>query len=233
MFSFSPFKKRLAFRYIQVPIKEIIYCPVPRISKDVCGSSMSGDWDISDNNISIFNHTKIKMCLDHWINGKSWEDTGIIDLHLYHVREYGRSGHGCTHKDFMIRYERLDELREKVKKNYNEDFLLGKEKNKTNYFHDGILFHISKRSRVIKNLPKKSLYEELKLLYPKFQKTNFCDDLIFNNWKKIDIYPFFGGSGCHRFAIALSLGLNYVPGSIGIWHTDIDKSVIKNLIKNV
>ena len=33
--------------------------------------------------------------------------------------------------------------------------------------------------------------------------------------------------------IALSLGLNYVPGSIGIWHTDIDKSVIKNLIKNV
>ena len=80
MFGFNLFKNKFAFRYIKVPIKEIVYCPVPRLSKDVCGSSMSGDWDISINNISIFDHTKIKMCLDHWINGKSWEDTGIICL---------------------------------------------------------------------------------------------------------------------------------------------------------
>ena len=33
---------------------------------------MSGDWDISINNISIFDHTKIKMCLDDYcvVGGK-------------------------------------------------------------------------------------------------------------------------------------------------------------------
>ena len=233
MFGFNLFKNKFAFRYIKVPIKDIVYCPVPRLSKNVCGFPMSGDWDISINNISIFDHTKIKMCLDHWINGKSWEDTGIIDLHLYHVREYGKSSHGCTHDDFKKRYERLDSLREKIKNNYNEDFLLGKNRNNTNYFHDGILFHVSKRSKVLNNLPNKLLYEELKLLYPNFVKNSSEKELIFDDWKKKDIYPFFGGSGCHRLAIALSLGLNYVPASLGIWHTDLDKSVIKSLIDKV
>ena len=233
MLGFNLFKNKFAFRYIKVPIKEIVYCPVPRFSKDVCGSPMSGDWDISINNISIFDHTKIKMCLDHWINGKSWEDTGIIDLNLFHVREYSKSGHGCTHEDFKIRYERLDELREKIKNNYNEDFLLGKNRNDTNYFHDGILFHVSKRSKVLNKLPNKLLYEELKHLYPNFVKRSSEKELIFDDWKKKDIYPFFGGSGCHRLAIALSLGLDYVPASLGIWHTDLDKSVIKNLINKV
>ena len=77
MFGFNFFKKKFAFRYIKVPIKEIVYCPVPRLSKDVCGSPMSGDWDISINNISIFDHTKIKMCLDHW-----------KIYHLYLVQKY-------------------------------------------------------------------------------------------------------------------------------------------------
>ena len=233
MLGFNLFKNKFAFRYIKVPIKDIVYCPVPRISKNVCGFPMSGDWDISINNISIFDHTKIKMCLDHWINGKSWEDTGIIDLHLYHVREYAKSLHGCTHDDFKKRYERLDNLREKIKNNYNEDFLLGKNRNNTNYFKDGILFHVSKRSKVLNKLPNKLLYEELKHLYPNFVKRSSEKELIFDDWKKKDIYPFFGGSGCHRLAIALSLGLNYVPASLGIWHTDLDKSVIKSLIEKV
>ena len=233
MFGFNLFKNKFAFRYIKVPIKDIVYCPVPRLSKNVCGFPMSGDWDISINNISIFDHTKIKMCLDHWINGKSWEDTGIIDLHLYHVREYGKSGHGCTHDDFKKRYESLDRLREKIKNNYNEDFLLGKNRNNTNYFQDGILFHVSKRSKVLNSLPNKLLYEELKHLYPNFVKRSSEKELIFDDWKKKDIYPFFGGSGCHRLAIALSLGLNYVPASLGIWHTDLNKSVIKSLIDKV
>ena len=233
MFGFNLFKNKFAFRYIKVPIKDIVYCPVPRLSKNVCGFPMSGDWDISINNISIFDHTKIKMCLDHWINGKSWEDTGIIDLHLYHVREYGKSSHGCTHDDFKKRYESLDRLREKIKNNYNEDFLLGKNRNNTNYFQDGILFHVSKRSKVLNNLPNKLLYEELKHLYPNFVKRSSEKELISDDWKKKDIYPFFGGSGCHRLAIALSLGLNYVPASLGIWHTDLDKSVIKSLIDKV
>ena len=233
MFGSNLFKNKFAFRYIKVPIKDIVYCPVPRLSKNVCGFPMSGDWDISINNISIFDHTKIKMCLDHWINGKSWEDTGIIDLHLYHVREYGKSGHGCTHDDFKKRYESLDRLREKIKNNYNEDFLLGKNRNDTNYFHDGILFHVSKRSKVLNSLPYKLLYEELKHLYPNFVKRSSEKELIFDDWKKKDIYPFFGGSGCHRLAIALSLGLNYVPASLGIWHTDLDKSVIMSLIDKV
>ena len=233
MLGFNLFKKKFAFRYIKVPIKDIVYCPVPRISKNVCGFPMSGDWDISINNISIFDHTKIKMCLDHWINGKSWEDTGIIDLHLYHVREYAKSMHGCTHDDFKKRYERLDNLREKIKNNYNEDFLLGINRNNTNYFKDGILFHVSKRSKVLNKLPKKLLYEELKHLYPNFVERSSEKELIFDDWKKKDIYPFFGGSGCHRLAIALSLGLNYVPASLGIWHTDLDKSVIKSLIDKV
>tara|TARA_Y100000590_G_C15364712_1_gene880291 strand:+ start:72 stop:767 length:696 start_codon:yes stop_codon:yes gene_type:complete len=231
MFSLNIFKKKIAFRYIKVPIEDIIYCPVPKLPKTISGTPMNGDWDISDNNISIFNHTKIKMCLDHWINGKSWEETGIIDLHLYHVREYGKSTHGCTRKDFMRRYKRLDELREKIRNNNNEDFFLGENKNKTKHFNDGILFHISTRSRIFDNLPKKSLYDELKLLYPNFKKTSSNNNSIFNTWKNMGIYPLFGGSGCHRLSIALSLGLNYVPGALGIWHTKIDKSTIRTLIK--
>ncbi len=57
----------------------------------------------------------IKKCLMHWIDGVSWQDTGIYDELMSKISQYG-SFDGCKNKhDVRIRYNRLDELFYQVK----------------------------------------------------------------------------------------------------------------------
>lgn len=137
----------VAFCRFQVPLDELFYCPVPRIPRTMAGLPLAGSWN-EDRSLPVTEHTKIQMCLKHWLEGKSWEETGIIDLHLYHVREYGPSAHGWTRSEFLRRYERLDELRSQSER-LGEIPVAAQNKIRN---PGGILFHVVPRVEGAENM---------------------------------------------------------------------------------
>lgn len=65
--------------------------------------------------IPVYKLTKIKMCIEHWRNGKSWEDTGIYKYMEKMILDYGEHD-GCRNiDDLKKRYENLDLLFEQAR----------------------------------------------------------------------------------------------------------------------
>jgi len=83
----------------------------------------------------------IQKCLEHWVEGKSWEETGLVDDMMSLINRYG-SYDGCSSREEVIdRYRKLDKLYERTK-------ALGRLKSKEELDEDsfreegGILMHI-------------------------------------------------------------------------------------------
>jgi hypothetical protein len=78
------------------------------------GTVARGDWDLAAAPINTM--PKYAACMDHWLNGTPWSDTGIYEIVLRLIAERGRRVDGClTRQDVIERYRRLDEVFEQVR----------------------------------------------------------------------------------------------------------------------
>ena len=85
---------------------------------DDFGKILGDDWDTRSSPLGeeptsrdgLVHWLKIQACLRHWIEGMSWESTGIYD-HLLQLIEDGGTTDGCDSLDDIVRrYQRLDEV---------------------------------------------------------------------------------------------------------------------------
>ena len=89
------------------------------------------------------NLPKIKFCYMHWVEGYSWEHTGVYDYIQKLIEKYGRYDDCETMEDIKIRYKKLDEVFEQIKK--EKKIKPSKELNNTNFRESsGIFIHIGK-----------------------------------------------------------------------------------------
>jgi hypothetical protein len=68
-------------------------------------------WPESDLTL-VHEHQKIRFCLDHWLSGLDWEQTGAFEYMMGRIQE-SPEGHfdGCKSlNDVKARYQRLDDL---------------------------------------------------------------------------------------------------------------------------
>ncbi len=91
--------------------------------------------------IPIKDVSKINFCIDHWINGTSWEDTGIYE----HIQKYidvkGEHDRCRNIDDIVKRYNNLDLIFNRIKKEGR--FKTREELNPTNFREEGgVLVHI-------------------------------------------------------------------------------------------
>jgi len=64
----------------------------------------------------IFEVEKIKFCFSHWVDGKSWEETGVYKYYEYHINQ-GTYIDGLKSIDEVKkRYSNLDKIFQEVKK---------------------------------------------------------------------------------------------------------------------
>ncbi|MGM0769377.1 MAG: hypothetical protein ACQEV6_15255 [Pseudomonadota bacterium] len=76
------------------------------------GSGQVVDWWPEADQRPVVEHQKIRFCLDHWLNGVSWEEAGAFTYMMARIQESSR-GHfdGCASlDDVKARYRRLDDL---------------------------------------------------------------------------------------------------------------------------
>ena len=78
------------------------------------GQIRGGDWDISLR--ATHKSTKFAACRNHFINGKSWDDTKIIDYGLKRIATQTKYDNCFTKDDLVARYARLDDLWDKTKR---------------------------------------------------------------------------------------------------------------------
>ena len=91
--------------------------------------------------LHIMKIKKIKCCVEHWVNGVAWENTGIYEYMKTRILKEG-SVDGCSNmKDIIERYNKLDAIYEEVKK---EGRLKTRKEINPNAFREkgGILIHI-------------------------------------------------------------------------------------------
>jgi hypothetical protein len=76
------------------------------------------DFSLSANKVTPINEVKkIRFCIEHWVNGKTWENTGVYEYMREVVRERGGYADKCkTIDDIVKRYKRLDLIFEQVKR---------------------------------------------------------------------------------------------------------------------
>ena len=76
------------------------------------GVVLPGDWDIGQTPLT--KNLKIAYCLRHWVEGKSWEESGAYALLQNLIGKKG-SADNCRTYDVINRYARLDTIMEQVK----------------------------------------------------------------------------------------------------------------------
>lgn len=78
--------------------------------RDDSGLVVAGDWDLDTHPLS--SKPKIQACADHFIQGLSWDQTGIFELAAQKIRS-GEAYDGCiSMADVAGRYRQLDEMYE-------------------------------------------------------------------------------------------------------------------------
>lgn len=125
--------------------------------------------------IPIKEVNKINFCIDHWVNGIPWEDTGAYTYISKFIADRGEWDRCKNIDDIIKRYNNLDLIFNQIKK---EGRLKTREELNPNNFREegGVIVHIGPEGKI-----------------------------------------FFGFNGCHRFSIALVLGLK-MPVQIGYVH---------------
>ena len=84
------------------------------LDRSATGKVLGGAWDRDV--VAIDSIWKIAAARMHWQEGVPWEETGVYDLMLAEISRSGRSLDGCrTLDDVVRRYERLDDLFERVR----------------------------------------------------------------------------------------------------------------------
>ncbi|MGH1416696.1 MAG: hypothetical protein ACRBB0_24620 [Pelagimonas sp.] len=108
------------------------------------GLVLDSDWDLSTNPLETAR--KFRAVWDHFRNGVSWEDTGIIDSMMRSIKEQGVFD-GCrTRQDVYERYDRMDKLYEAVRSTGQ----LQSVQERPEFFrreYDGIYVHIDRNGQ--------------------------------------------------------------------------------------
>lgn len=110
------------------------------------GQIRPGDWDLSTTPLQ--DNRKFRAVWEHFRNGVSWEDTGIIDSMMSSITTVGEFD-GCrTRQDVIDRYARMDALYEVIKSTGQ----LQSMEDRPEFFrreYDGIYVHIGRNGDVI------------------------------------------------------------------------------------
>lgn len=121
----------------------------PAFRRRHSGLVRGGDWDLST--VAVEEGPKYRACQAHWIDGISWEETGIFDRHMGQIARKGVAD-GCrTLDEVKARYVRLDELFHRVQR----QGYLDKRSDLDGYFrreYGGILVHIDRNCRPVRCL---------------------------------------------------------------------------------
>lgn len=97
---------------IEVPVAEITSRAMHGLKRRMSGKVVEGDWDRDTQPLD--SDPKISACLDHWVEGKSWEETDIYQHIMDLIREKGRID-GCrSPAEVQQRYAALDAIFEDV-----------------------------------------------------------------------------------------------------------------------
>jgi len=72
------------------------------------GTIIDGDWDLAVRRFDV--SAKYRACHAHFVGGKSWAETGIIERLEKLIRERGHFDQCYSTSDLIARYERLDRL---------------------------------------------------------------------------------------------------------------------------
>ena len=121
----------------------------PAFQRRHSGLIKSGDWDLSTQPLE--SHPKYAACRAHWIDGLSWEETGIFDRHMGQIARKGMAD-GCrTLDEVRARYARLDQLFNKVR----DQGYLDRRCDLDGYFrreYGGIVVHFDRNCRPLRSL---------------------------------------------------------------------------------
>ena len=110
------------------------------------GVVLQGDWDIGQTPLT--KNSKIAYCLQHWVEGKTWEESGAYELLQKLIAEKGSADNCRTHHDVVNRYARLDTIMEQVK---SSGGLEPSSEMRPGSFREcgGILIHIDREGRPV------------------------------------------------------------------------------------
>ncbi|WP_111498262.1 hypothetical protein [Marinobacter bohaiensis] len=107
---YGPHAPQFAER-LWVPTAELQYAVKAGSSKD--SARVIDQWP-ANRVIRVIDIDTIRACLQHWRDGVSWEDTGIIERMMRHIREHGKVDRLRTLAQVDARYDELDRLFESV-----------------------------------------------------------------------------------------------------------------------
>lgn len=130
-------------RYVANPAKD-----APLFRRRHSGLVKGGDWDLST--LPLEESPKYHACRAHWVDGTSWEETGIFDLHLDRIARKGVSDECRSLGDLRARYDRLDRLFEQVER----EGRLREACQIDQYFrreHGGVFVHIDRHGNPLRN----------------------------------------------------------------------------------
>lgn len=104
------------------------------------GKIINGDWDI---NLSTFDNEKRFVAIKRrYVDGLSWEDTGIYDHYMDRIEENGRYD-GCYDKtDVIRRYEKIDEMYSSMKEH-------GYDISQVDDLFDHVCVHLSRNGEIL------------------------------------------------------------------------------------
>ena len=78
------------------------------------GRVLDGAWDLDVDRVC--DHPKIMVCVEHFVNGKSWQDSGAIELMSNLIKEMPGADSCWNLDDMKHRYRKLDEVFQTVKR---------------------------------------------------------------------------------------------------------------------
>ncbi len=90
------------------------YMTCGRSSPFYSGTVLGGAWD--QYRKPVLSGVQYDACYNHFINGQSWEETGIYDVMDRYIAEQGVVDKCRNRQDVIARYSRLDRLYETVEK---------------------------------------------------------------------------------------------------------------------
>ncbi|SLN47401.1 hypothetical protein ROJ8625_02310 [Roseivivax jejudonensis] len=105
------------------------------------GVVADGDWDLS--RAPIESGVKIRACRSHFVDGLSWEDTGIVEVMMRRIERHGIFD-GCRSRDDVLaRYQDIDRMFDEVSRNRRID-PVSKRAERFRREHGGVLVHIDR-----------------------------------------------------------------------------------------
>lgn len=110
---------------------------------------LDGDWDRAVEPLE--NNPHIRVCLEHWLGGRSWEETGAYDDMMERIASGTPVADGCrTLDDVVARYHELDEVFERVRR---EGLLRTRAELSAGAFRErgGVLIHIDRSGEPLYN----------------------------------------------------------------------------------